>query len=651
MKSNSLSSPKSSLLVSDSDGETRAERLRFQDALSQCQSEAASDAMLVVSPEGKVLHCNRRFKEMLGLSEESGNAHQSDAVTRALLNQMNARLAFLLAPSRPEETDRGTAPKEMALKNGRVFEHHSVPLKAAGTFFGRVWFFRDITKRKRAEAKVFNQSLLLDQARDALIIRDLEDNLLYWNQGAERIYGWSAEEVLGKNIRSLYFRGRHSELEQAKRKLLNAGHWEGELRQLTREGEEIVVESHWQLVSSVDGKRSIIAINRDITENKELEAQYLRLQRVEGLGSLAKGIAHDLNNVFTPALLALRTLSMKFRDDESRELLEVLELCCRNGADLVYQLLDFARGTEGERILLQPQHIIKEVVNILNKTMLEPVNVKLRITDDLWPVNGNPTQLTQILLNLGVNARDAMPHGGELTITARNLTIRKVPRAANAPIQPGPFVVIGVSDTGQGIPSDIRDKIFEPFFTTKPDGKGSGIGLSTVRKIVATHGGFIKVSSKIGVGTRFDVYLPVAGSPVAKSKGPPIQDALIEGNGEMILIFDNDAFVRRMIKFALDSNGYRTLAASNRREALSLFQRHRREIRAVLIDMKFGDRRRELIKSLKARAAAVKVIALSALMENEETAELQGVEAVLSKPFSAETLLNSVGEALRPRQR
>jgi PAS domain S-box-containing protein len=357
----------------------------------------------------------------------------------------------------------------------------------------------DISERKLAEEKIRQQAALLDVTTDAIIVRDLENRILFWNKSAENLYGWQAQEVFGKNANEVLYKEIPPEVEAALSTVISKGQWQGEVTKVTKSRKEILVESRWTLVCDQQGKPiSILSVDTDITQKKLLEAQLFRAQRLESIGTLASGIAHDLNNILTPILAVAQLLPLKFPDvyEQDNHLLEILENSAKRGADLVKQVLSFARGVEGKRMALQLKHLIREVVKILKETFPKSVEVYIDIAPDLWLVSGDGTQLHQVLMNLCVNARDAMLNGGTLSICAENLLIDENYARMHLEAKTGPYTVTTVSDTGVGIPREVLDRIFEPFFTTKEQGKGTGLGLSTVIGIVKSHGGFVNVYSE-----------------------------------------------------------------------------------------------------------------------------------------------------------
>jgi two-component system cell cycle sensor histidine kinase/response regulator CckA len=510
----------------------------------------------------------------------------------------------------------------------------------------------DITERKKASEQLREQAALLDQAQDAILVRDLENNILFWNKGAERIYGWTPEEALGQDARSLLFGDETNQFDVAKREVLETGEWGGEMHQQTKDGKGIIVQSRWTLVRDERGEpKSLLVINTDVSRTKRLESQFLRAQRMESIGTLAGGIAHDLNNVLSPILMAVRLLQLKHKDVETARLLEMLERSAERGGDLVKQVLEFARGVEGERIMLQAKHLIREVMKILKDTLPKSIEVQFRAGQDLSVVAGDATQLHQVLMNLCVNARDAMPQGGKLTIEAQNALIDENYARMNLEARPGSYVVIKVADTGTGIPRSNLERIFEPFFTTKAVGLGTGLGLSTVLGIVRSHGGFVNVYSEIGKGTEFRVYLPTAdvGASTATTESSP---DLPKGRGELILVVDDEPAIREITSRTLENYGYKAMTANDGAEAVAVFAQHKDQVAAVLTDMAMpymdGP---ATIRALHKMDPKVRIIASSGLQGNGSQADFAGtpIRAFLPKPYTADKLLNTLADVLKER--
>ena len=392
-----------------------------------------------------------------------------------------------------------------------------------------------------------------------------------------------------------------------------------------------------------------VGVHADITERKKLEQQILRSQRMESIGTLAGGIAHDLNNVLGPIILALDIMSARFPDTESQELISLIGSSAQRGADMVRQVLSFGRGVEGRRMDVQIKHLVREIVKITHDTFLKNIQIRTILPPDVWMVSGDPTQLHQVLLNLCVNARDAMPEGGTLTISARNITIDAHYAGLNPEAQPGPYVSLQVEDNGMGMPASVVEKIFDPFYTTKEQGKGTGLGLSTSLGIVKSHGGFIQVYSELGKGTKFRVYLP------AQTETSPETTAVSEaemprGHGELILVVDDEAPVREITKQTLEFYGYRVVLASEGAEAVAIYASRPTEIAALLTDMMMpgidGPAAIQIFRKMNPR---LPIVAASGLSTDGQVAKATslGVKHFLPKPYTSEALLKTLRQALQ----
>jgi len=382
----------------------------------------------------------------------------------------------------------------------------------------------ELARRQSAEEKLHEQAALLDLAKDAIVVRDLEDIIRYWNKSAELLYGWTAAEAIGKNAIELVYESGSDipQLQVAQQQILEKGEWYGELQQTTKEGKPIVVESRWTLVRDKDGKpKAKLIINTDVTQRKQLEAQFLRAQRLETIGALTGGIAHDLNNVLMPILIGTQYLSEKLTSEDTKKMLQTMSASAKRGSEMIQQILAFARGVGGEPTVLDLKPLLAEMEKLARETFPRAIRIQIHTEPNLHPIMGNATQLHQVLLNLCVNSRDAMPTGGFLRIEAQSVALENKTTHLHPEPVSGAHVLLTISDTGQGISPDLLDKIFEPFFTTKAPGKGTGLGLSTVHGIVKSHGGFLDFTSAPGKGTTFQVYLP-AHLPNGQREFPPI---------------------------------------------------------------------------------------------------------------------------------
>src|ERR1051325_7095488 len=507
----------------------------------------------------------------------------------------------------------------------------------------------DITERRVAEERIREQAALLDKAQDAILVRDLEGRICYWNKGAERVYGWSVAEVMGKNADDLLSNQSATQLTEARQEVITRGEWLGELRPITKDGKAVIIESHWTLVRDNAGNpKSVLVIGTNVTEKRKLEAQFLRAQRMESIGALAGGIAHDLNNVLAPILMVVDLVQSELATDESRRLLAMAKSSALRGAGMVKQILSFARGLGGEFTALHLEHLVREMGKLANDTFPRSIRIETQIGKGLCPIKGDATQLHQVLMNLCVNARDAMPDGGSLCLEVENAILdgRQTPMLPEP--ASGPYVVLTVADTGQGIPARLLDKIFEPFFTTKEPDKGTGLGLSTVMGILKTHNGFLEVSSEVGKGTTFHIFLPAVAagatvSPVERPGASPL------GQGEQILLVDDETALLEITRELLGAFNYRVLTATDGEEAVALYRRHRGNINAVVTDMMMPTMDGPAtIRALREIDPQVKVLCMSGLDSRPNLADAGQlrVEVTLRKPFPPETLLTKLRQVL-----
>ncbi len=506
----------------------------------------------------------------------------------------------------------------------------------------------EIYERQQAEKKIQEQAALLDITTDAIFVRDANNLILYWNKGAEHLYGWTAEEAIGKNTREILYKSEtFSQLDDIQQTLADVGSWQGELHQVTKGDNSIIVASRWTLINNVEGQpNSILTVNTNITEKKQLEAQFLQAQRMESLGTLASGIAHDLNNTLTPMMMIIQLLETKLLGGQSREWISLLENNVRRAANLVKQVLYFSQGSEVQFATLQVRHFILEVEQILKQSFPKSINIVLDIPKpNLWSIYGDATQLHQVLMNLCINARDAMPVGGTLRISAKNVWVDAQYTRKNIDAKVGPYVAIAISDTGIGIPKEIIDRIFEPFFTTKDVGQGTGLGLSTVMGIVKSHDGFVSVKSEARKGAEFQIYLPIKQTIETDSILTIDNDDLSLGHGELVLVVDDDDSIREMTKTLLERNAYKVLVARDGMEAIALYTQHNREINVVLIDMMMPSMDGPTtIRILRKINPKIKIVGFSGLGSNHEMLKFlkDNVTTVLPKPFSLDELLSNL---------
>ncbi|BAY83506.1 multi-sensor signal transduction histidine kinase [Calothrix parasitica NIES-267] len=621
------------------------------------QSENRLRAIIDAEPASiKLIHTNSNILEINASGIEMMEVENADAlVGKSIYTAVppEYQTAYKLMHESVCSGNKETLEFEIVGFKGtrRWMETYAIPLPNENdSGFLHLAITQDITQRKASEQKLQEQAALLDVVTNAILVKDIQNKILYWNKGAENIYGWSASEVYGKKSSRLLHREYSSQQDDALLSVINVGQWEGELHQITKEGKDIIIQSRWTLLrDEKERPKYILAENTEVTQKKKLETQLLRTQRLESIGTLAGGIAHDLNNVLTPILMSVQLLERKLQDSQYIQLLKTLENNAQRGAGLIKQLLSFARGIEGKKSLIQTKYLIAEIEQVIRETFPKSIKLNINIPTNLSCVCGDATQLHQVLMNLVVNARDAMPNGGELDISAENLLIDECYVQMNAYAKTGAYIVVTVTDTGVGIHPEIQERIFEPFFTTKELGKGTGLGLSTALGIVKNHGGFVNVYSKLNKGTIVKIYLPIQQTEETNIDDcDELED--LNGSGELILVVDDEPAIRKITKSSLEAYNYRVLTASNGLEALDIYARYQQEINLVLLDMMMPEMDGETtIATLQKINREVKIIAISGLVLNYNTVSPQSlcVKAFMSKPCTGKELLHTIAKVSR----
>ncbi len=527
-----------------------------------------------------------------------------------------------------------------------LFDRASVIYDPTGRPVRVVGIKIDVTERKQAEGKIREQAELLDKAQDAIIVCDVELKITFWNRGAERIYGWSSAEAVGKNIRQVLFgSSAPPQILEVTKDLEEHDEWMGELSQLTKSGKTVIMQTRRTVIRDDQGRpKSLLIINTDITEHKLLEEQFLRAQRLESLGALVSGIAHDLNNTLMPIMIGVEILQEEKLSEDAAGMVQTMGTSVRRSAEMVKQMLIFARGGEASKSLVRPDRLVKEMGRIIADTFPKSIEYRVRTGENLHPVFCIPTQMHQVLMNLCVNARDAMPERGTLTLSAENAALNAAETAVIPGAAPGKYVCITVADTGSGIPPEQLEKIFQPFFTTKAPGKGTGLGLSTCRSIIKSHDGFIAVKSQVGVGTEFKVYLPVAPATNSSESDDVRKPVPPVGGGERILVVDDEESILAMTRAALENYGYAVSTATSGLEALARFRENPGVIQLVIADhaMPFMDGK-TMIAALRKIQTDIKIIVASGSeREVEELLQNSEINGFIPKPFATEQLLTLV---------
>jgi len=531
-----------------------------------------------------------------------------------------------------------------------VRDEEGAPVEIVG-----VW--TDITDRKHAEDELRETERrfreMLDNLELISVMVDNKARVVYCNDYFLRMTGWSREEVIGADWFERFVPSDLAEeMREAFLKLLanreEVRHHTNEI--VTRTGERRLIQwNNSLLYSSSYEVIGVASIAEDITDRVQLEKQLFRAQRLESLGTLAGGIAHDLNNLMLPILMGVTLLKRFGPNEASMAAIDNIERSVRRGSELVKQVLLFARGGETSREPVLLGDVVREIEAIIGSTFPKDITLETAVARDVYPVTGDATQLTQVLLNLCVNARDAMPHGGQIVISARNHILTDTEVLRGGAVVGGAYAVLEVSDTGEGIPKEVIDRIFDPFFTTKEVGSGTGLGLSTVQGIVSNHGGFVTVSSTAGEGSTFTVYLPARRTPAEAAALPAEMPAPPHGNGELILLVDDDATVVSITQQTLEEFGYRVLTAVDGAQAIGVFSRQHEEIALVLTDMAmpvidgFA-----LIAALNRIGRDVRIIATTGNPSATTMTKIarSGAARILIKPYTADHLLRTIAGVL-----
>lgn len=515
----------------------------------------------------------------------------------------------------------------------------------------------NVTEAKRLEAALVESQNrfreVVETIREVFWVSDVEKSkIFYVSPGYEQVWGRPCAELYSSSrawLEAVHPEDRERVLQAALTKQVD-GTYDETYRVVRPDSSVRWVHDHAYPVRDASGAVvRIVGSTEDVTDRKKLEEQFLHAQRLEAIGTLASGVAHDLNNILAPMFMIGPLLRAKATDPADVEMLTIIERSAQRGADVVRQLLTFSRGIAGDRGPLQVRHLVKEMVAIMNETFPREIGITNQIPADLPPVEGDATQLHQVLMNLCVNARDAMPDGGKLSIAAREVILSADETRGHSGVLPGKYIVLTIADTGHGIPVELRTRVFEPFFTRKAIGKGTGLGLSTVLGIVKSHGGFVTLESEVGRGSAFHVHLPSAKAAAAALPSlAPI--AAASGGGEVVLVVDDEPEVRSAMQHVLERNGYRVLTAADGREGLRVFLLQRERVRAVVTDLMMPEMGgMALVRALRDLSPGLAVLVASGLQEAEQRDSLValGVTQLLPKPYTPAELLEALERELK----
>jgi PAS domain S-box-containing protein len=647
-------------LVGDITARKRAEEaLRESETRFRFLVDYSYDLIWTLKPDGVFCYVSPSWKNRLGYdpSDMVGKTIQSlvhpDDVAvceNCMSRVLEARTALPGAAYRVRHADGSWCWHEASM---------TPTYTGDGSFLYFVGVSRDVTERKRAEDELRKLARAVEQSPVSIIITDRAGNIEFVNPKCMQVTGYTLAEVVGKNPR--FLKSGETPAEEYARlwATLSAGQeWRGEFHNKRKDGTLFWESASISPIRGAAGAIThFIAVKEDVTEQKLTQAKFLRAQRVESVGSLASGIAHDLNNILTPIVICADLLQAEVDAARRRGLAQTIGSSALRAVGVVKQLLGFARGREGQKALVQPRHLIGEVVRITRETFPRTIVIEEDCSSDLWPIVADATQLHQVLLNLCINARDAMPAGGRMTLRATNVVLDDHYAAMRKEATPGSYVLIEVSDTGTGIPDTVQGRIFESFFTTKGEGRGTGLGLTTSQGIVRDHGGFITFTSVPGHGTTFTVHLPAQPETIEEARTALVQATIPRGQGALLLVVDDEVGICDVLRKTLESQGYRVLLAQDGIEALAQFSVHSRDVALVVTDFMMplmdGLTLCRTLRRLNPRLPLL--VSSGALPDPERPGTPEAFAAVgnchlLLKPHTAAALLRAVWNMLHPDQ-
>ena len=597
-----------------------------------------------LSAKGVILEANKTALDFLGYSKAEFQGHPVDDFFLSGLEFRDLAASVL-----PTGKAHGL-PTCLRCKDGST---RDVTIEASSPNGGDIFYcaINDRSVQRRTEDHARAQAVFFEKPAEVMFTQTLEGIVTQWSLGAERFYGFKAAEVLGKKLPARLAMPP-GVFETTLRSVLQDGEWSGETRIISATGENTELLMRWVLLHGGDETpEAILVLSEDAAELRELKEDRLRAHRHECVGTLAGGIAHDLNNVLQPVSMFLDLLRHRLPDTESREMLDAVEANLRRATELVRQILSFSSGVRTEQRAVDIPELISEVANFIRPTFPKTIHLQVSVPENISSVIGNATQLEQVLLNFSVNARDAMPNGGRLKIDASNFHVDEKFARLHAQSKPGDYVRITVSDTGHGIPRPLRKKIFEPFFTTKGPEKGTGLGLATAVGIIRNHGGFLTLDTEEGCGSSFHAFLPASSTRAISqsAKDSPPKPPQAAGHGEAILLVDDESTVLKVMARSLEKSGYRVIPAEDGEKGFALYSQHQRDVSLVITDMAMpGMDGPALIAALKKLNPSVKIICTSGLgssSEKNSVSEL-GVHAILSKPCNSRIILQAIQDAL-----
>ncbi|MBL9134217.1 MAG: response regulator [Verrucomicrobiales bacterium] len=636
-----------------------AERTRSLEESRQFLSdliECSGALIFVKDAVGRYELVNRQWESVTGLNRDS------------VLGRLDTEVFSSTVAGRFVDNDRRVLlggetieVEELLEKDGevRVFLSVKFPVRQAdGRIRGLCGMSTEITERRRMEVALRESETKLRRAQEVAHVGswtlDLTSGRLEWSEETCNIFGIPCGTRMTE---AGFFERVHPKdvdfLRQAWKAALQREPFDVEHRILVGSTVRWVHQKARLEFDAEGSPVTAIGTVQDISDKKRVEAQFLRAQRLESVGSLSGGLAHDLNNILAPILLAGPLLRRDRSSPGELEALDLIENCAKRGAELIRQLLAFSRGTGGERVAIRWAHLLRETTNMLRETLPRSIVVKVDVDDGLWSVVGDPTQLQQVMMNLAVNARDAMPDGGTLSFSVGNVQLTSAASWMPAGVEPGRFVRLAVTDTGQGIEPEIMEKIFDPFFSTKALGHGTGLGLSTVAAIVKGHGGYLNVTSEPGRGATFELFLRAGESSDPEPRAPSAAP-VPSGAGECVLVVDDEASLRRVVASLLERHGYRVISVDDAQQAIDVLERGENEVRLVITDLMMpGLDGLGLARWIRDRPDGPRIIVVTGVLEwsgasgTVDSLRKIGVDAVVRKPFELAELIATVSRVLK----
>ena len=622
------------------------ESLRDSEERFRVLAEGAFEGV-VISRNSVILDANKVFCDKLGYTCKELVGMKIEDIVAPEFRESTLKYIF----SRREEAYESA----LVRKDGQVFpiqmKGKTIPYEGGAASIASV---RDISAAKKAEDVQKRLATAIEQSAEAVLITDTKGIIHYVNPAMERITGFSSEALLGKTP-AVFKSDRHdSDFYQQLWDTIRAGAvWSGRFTNKRKDGSLFHADVTISPVRNTSGEiTNFVAVEHDVTERLQLSSQLFQAQKMEAVGTLAGGVAHDFNNLlqvvlgYSELVLSEEDLPATCRDDLAR-----INQAAKNGADLVQRLLTFSRKTEARPRPLNLNKRIEQLQKMLSRTLPKMIEIEPSLAYGLIEINADPTQIDQVLMNLAVNAMDAMPEGGRLAITTENVTLDEAYAKTHLGAKPGRYVLLSVSDTGQGMDKDTVQHIFEPFFTTKGPGEGTGLGLAMVYGIVKQHGGYITCYSEPGEGTTFRMYFPAL---VSDEELLVIEaQALPQGGSETILLVDDEELIRDLGARILTKAGYKVIKASNGKEALDIYRARSQEISLVILDLIMPEMAgRQCLEGILSLDPAAKVVIASGHSIDGRTKQIltsMGKEFI-RKPYDVRQVLEVVRTVLDAEQ-